>query len=99
MSIEGHTKPWFEKLKGCKNYRSWTKNMIFLFETEDVDEVVFNKIPKPERPSSAEGLDKFEFEQRIIRKRKLNKEDRQTLYDHYESMDKIQRLDQEGPKS
>ena len=49
MSTEIHTpKLWFEKLRGSDNYLPWSKNMISTLESENLDEVVFEKVEKPQ---------------------------------------------------
>jgi len=36
------------------------QNMISTFESENLDEVVFEKIEKPEKPTTQKGLDELE---------------------------------------
>ncbi len=52
MSAESHTmKLWFDKLGGSDNYHPWTKNMISVLESKNLDEVVFEKVRKPAEPT------------------------------------------------
>jgi hypothetical protein len=73
MSTEKITpKLWFEKLHGSDNYRPWSKNMISTFETENLDEVVFEKVEKPEKPATQKGLDELEYREKLKNELKEN---------------------------
>jgi hypothetical protein len=62
MSTEKITmKLWFEKLHESDNYCPWSKNMISTFESENLDEVVFEKVEKSEKPTTQKGLDELEY--------------------------------------
>jgi gag-polypeptide of LTR copia-type len=91
MSTEPHTaKLWFEKLQGSDNYRPWSKNMISTFESENLDEVVFEKVEKPGQPTTKKGLDELEFREMLRGNLKQNESlpDREEIkmqYAHYKN--------------
>ena len=43
--------------------------MILIFETEDLDRVMFEKVKKPEKSKTKQGLDELEFEELISREK------------------------------
>jgi len=83
-------KLWFEKLHGSDNYRPWSKNMISTFETENLDEVVFEKVAKPEKPTTQKRLDELEYREMLKNKLEENeslpdREEIKILFAHYKN--------------